>query len=144
MPGLGPSQAEHLSKADLLVFFNDLPSELENEGDNYADDTTITATAKTVSEIGNKLTSDCSKVSDWMHSNKLKLNPDKTHIMTIGTSERLRILPNTVQVTMDNIILEEDVQKCELLLGCHIQSYLKWSKQIKLFLKNCRRELLGS
>ena len=50
---------------------------LKSVADNYADDTTMTATAKTGVEIGIKLISDCSKVSDWMRSNKLKLNPDK-------------------------------------------------------------------
>ena len=140
---VGVPQGSNLGPLFFLVFFNDLPSELENEVDNYADDTTITATAQTVSEIGKKLSSDCSKVSDWMRSNKLKLNPDKTHIMTIGTSERLRILPNTVQVTMDNIILEEDVQKSELLLGCQIQSNLKWSKQIKTVLEKLQKRITG-
>ena len=56
------------------------------EVDSYADDTTITATDKSVEEISKKLTDDCSKVSDWMRANRLKLNPDKTHILTVGTS----------------------------------------------------------
>jgi hypothetical protein len=43
-------------------------------------------------EIGQKLTEDCEKVSNWMRSNKLKLNPGKTHVMTVGTSQRLRLL----------------------------------------------------
>ena len=74
--------------------------------DNYADDTTITYTAKSVDEIGNKLTSDCKKISDWMKSNLLKLNPDKTHVMTLGTAERLRTLTSKVKVTMDDVQLE--------------------------------------
>ena len=75
--------------------------------DNYADDTTITYTAKSVDEIGNKLTSDCKKISDWMKSNLLKLNPDKTHVMTLGTTaERLRTLTSKVKVTMDDVQLE--------------------------------------
>ena len=90
-----------------MVFFNDLLYDLKSDVDSYADDTTLTATAKTVSEIGIKLTSDCARVSNWMSSNRLKLNPDKTHIMTLGTAERLRILQEPVKVTMDQILLEE-------------------------------------
>ena len=84
-----------------------------------------------MSEIGIKLTEDCARVSNWMSSNRLKLNPDKTHIMTLGTAERLRILPEPVQVTMDHFLLEEDPQKSELLLGCYIQANLKWNTHIK-------------
>ena len=70
-----------------LVFFNYLLYDLVSEVDSYADDTTITATAKTVSEIGIKLTEDCARVSNWMSSNRLKLNPDKTHIITLGKTQ---------------------------------------------------------
>ena len=111
--------------------------------DSYADDTTITSTVKTVAEIGIKLSEDCTKVSEWMRSNKLKLNPDKTHIMTIGTAERLRTLHEPVQVTMDNVILKEDKDKTELLLGCHIQANLKWHTQISALLTKLRKRLVG-
>ena len=60
-----------------MVFFNDLLFSLESDVDNYADDTTITSTAKSVDEIRIKLTSDCKKISNWMKSNLLKLNPEK-------------------------------------------------------------------
>ena len=140
---VGVPQGSNLGPLFFLVFFNDLPHLLDNAVDNYADDTTITATAKTVPEIGNKLTADCKKVSEWMRSNKLKLNPDKTHIMTLGTAERLRILPETIQVTMDNIILEEDLQKSELLLGCQIEANLKWKKQIQSLLEKLRKRIVG-
>ena len=60
---------EYIGKEDNFQDPNARIEEEENEVDNYADDTTITATAQTVSEIGKKLSSDCSKVSDWMRSN---------------------------------------------------------------------------
>ena len=87
-------------------------------------------------EIGEKLTSDCEKVSDWMRQNKLKLNPDKTHILTMGTQERLKGLQTTVKVTMDNVTLVEDPDKFGLLLGCFIHSNLKWHHQIKILYQN--------
>ena len=140
---VGVPQGSNLGPLFFLVFFNDLPHVLDNPVDNYADDTTITATAKTVSEIGDKLTEDCKKVSEWMASNKLKLNADKTHILILGTAERLRTLRATPQVSMDNIILEEEEQKSELLLGCQIESNLKWLKQIKMVLEKLRKRILG-
>ena len=140
---VGVPQGSILGPLFFLIFFSDLPHVLESNVDNYADDTTVTYTAKTVEEIGSKLSQDCSKISEWMRMNKLKLNPDKTHIMTVGTAERLRALPQLVQVTMDSVVLEEDPEKSEVLLGCQIQSNLKWQKQIAVLISKLRKRLVG-
>ena len=140
---VGVPQGSNLGPLFFLVFFNDLLYDLESDVDSYADDTTITTTAKTVSEIGIKLTSDCARVSNWMRSNRLKLNPDKTHIMTLGTSERLRTLREPVRVTMDHFLLEEDPEQSEILLGCHIQTNLKWHNHIKNLLRKLKNRVVG-
>ena len=140
---VGVPQGSNLGPIFFMIFFNDLLFSLGSDVDNYADDTTITATGKSVDEIGIRLTSDCEKVSDWMRSNKLKLNPDKTHIMTMGTTERLRILPSKVQVTMDDVELKEDDKNTELLLGCHIQANLKWNTQIENLQRKLSKRITG-
>ena len=61
----------------------------------------------------------------------------------MGTQERLRILTEKVQVTIDNVILEEDPSRCELLLGCQIQSNLKWSEQVSGLLGKLKKRLAG-
>ena len=140
---VGVPQGSNLGPLFFLIFFNDLPATLDSPVDNYADDTTVTATAKSVEEINIKLSEDCSKVSDWMRSNKLKLNPGKTHIMTVGTRERIRNLPEKVKVEMDSILLVEGEESSELLLGCHIQANLKWNNQVYSVLDKLRKRLVG-
>ena len=54
-----------------------------------ADDSAMTVIAATTQSIGQVLTDSCSIVSYWMLANKLKLNADKTHLITVGTAERL-------------------------------------------------------
>ena len=110
-----------------LIFYS-----LKCEIDAYADDSTMTVTAATTQSIGQVLTDSCSVVSQWMWANKLKLNADKTHILTVGTAERLRSLQDEVSVQMEGITLTEGQDKCELLLGVYVQANLKWHEQIKL------------
>ena len=138
---VGVPQGSILGPLLFLIFFNDLPATLESSVDSYADDTTVTASGKTVQEISSILTRDCSKVSDWMRSNKLKINPDKTHLLTLGTTERLRNLSEKVVVKMDGITLDEDEENSELLLGCHIQANSKWKKQVQVTVNKLKKKI---
>ena len=52
-------------------------------------------------------------------------------------------ITSKVKDEMDNIVLQEDEGKSEFLLGCHIQSDLKWHKQISLLLAKLRARLVG-
>ena len=72
-----------------------------------------------------------------MEENKLKLNADKTHIMTLGTEQRLRNPGNTV----DGI--EESEEHFETLLGCSIEPSLKWHKQIAELIVKLNKRLAG-
>ena len=44
---------------------------------------------------------------------------------------------------MDNVVLKEDDDHYELLLGCYIQANLKWHKQISSLLCKLRKRLVG-
>ena len=76
-----------------------------------------------------------------MMANKLKLNADKTHLLTVGTSRRLQSLENKVQVVMDGYTLVE--RKVETLLGCQIEPGLKWHNHIEELIKKLRKRLTG-
>ena len=78
-----------------------------------------------------------------MCANYFKLNANKTHILTVGTGERLGNMKDKVMVTMDRVLLEEGKERSELLLGCHIDANLKWNSQIDKLLQNLKSRLAG-
>ena len=101
----------------------------------------MTVSSKNVEEIGDSLTEVCMVVNEWMQGNKLKLNTDKTHILTVGTSARLRIQESIVKVNMNGVDLKEDTDQSEILLGVYVQSDLKWHKHINELLKKLQNRL---
>ena len=92
------------------------------------------ATAESLVEIGEKLTEDCTKLSDWMGSNSFKLNAGKTNFLTMGTSQRLQNIDEQ---------LEETEDRCVVLLGVTIQCDLKWGEQIKVLAAKLKMRLAG-
>ena len=82
---VGVQEGSNLGPLFFLIFYNDLPYSLECDVDAYADDSTMSHTDKDILSIGDKLSESCRKVSLWMRENRLKLNADKTHLITVGT-----------------------------------------------------------
>ena len=137
---VGVPQGSILGPLLFIIFFNDLPRSLNCSVESYADDTTLTGSGS-IENIEVQLNNDCSTVSHWMRANKLKLNPDKTHILLVGTQQRINSLDTTINVVIDGITLQEDPSRMENLLGCKIQANLKWNKQIETLLVKLKSRL---
>ena len=127
---VGVPQGSNLGPLFFSLFVNDLPFSLDCEMVQYADDSTLTASGKCVDEISDKLQSNCESVKLWMEKNKQKLNPEKTHIILLGTDQRLNISQDKLQVQIGGVKLKSSEVQYESLLGCWIQSNLKWGKHI--------------
>ena len=69
-----------------------------------------------------------------MLGNKLKVNAEKTHLLTVGTSARLRSQDSPLKVKMDGIDIRESDSQAEMLLGVTIQSNLKWHNHVNSLL----------
>ena len=66
----------------------------------------------------------------WMIENKLKLNPEKTHSLLVGTSARISRATEPLRVSIANTQVSESSSKSEKLLGIQIESNLKWHKAL--------------
>lgn len=66
---------------------NDMPLSTRtiNSVDMYADDSTISATGKTVQTIEQSLNNDLQEISKWCDENRMVINAEKTKIMIITT-----------------------------------------------------------
>ena len=53
----------------------------------YADDTTYSCSGSDLVELSDQLSSKYNVMSDFLISNRLKLNDDKTHLMVMTTSQ---------------------------------------------------------
>ena len=51
--------------------------------------------------------------------------------MTDGTSRRLQMQENKMEVVTDETVLEESKDRFEILLECQIEPQLKWHKQVE-------------
>ena len=69
-----------------LIYVNDLPNCLKTTtASMFADDTNLTASGDTITNIEVKLSKDLENIHQWLLANKLTLNMDKTEYMIAGS-----------------------------------------------------------
>ena len=93
----------------------------------FADDTNLTLSAKTLTELKLALTPELNNLSCWLKANKLSLNVAKTELMIIGSRQSLSA---DVEIRIDDQIIKSWVDHTKSS-GLTIDSQLSWGKHVE-------------
>ena len=93
-----------------LIYINDLPNSLQGAVPRmFADDTNLTLSAKTLTELKLALTPELNNLSCCLKANKLSLNVAKTELMIIGSRQRLSAQCDDVEIRIVDQIIKESI-----------------------------------
>ena len=73
----------------------------------YADDTHITYAGSDSHLIQSSTSNDLEKLSIWLVSDRLILNATKNEFMLIGFRQRLSTLSDTLELSIDNVLIKQ-------------------------------------
>ena len=100
----------------------------------YADDTTYSFSGSDPIVLSENVTAKYKVLSDFLVSNKLKINDDKTHLMVMSTSQaRLsrERKGNTAKVVIRTPIKDIEPSESEKLLGCWLHRDMKLGEHLQ-------------
>ena len=96
---------------------------------NFVDDGTAYVADKNPQIVSQKLTNHYSKIEEYMHSNKLVINSDKTHLVVMAGRGAAAAKRMEVQVRAGPDEIEQSVS--EKLLGGIIHQSGRWNEMVK-------------
>ena len=93
----------------------------------YVDDGAFTYSHRDPAVLSQVLTRKYTMLEDWMSSNKLVVNQDKTHLLVMGT-KKMAAKRNEVSMRSGQFTIKPSVT--EKLLGGHIHQSLLWNHHL--------------
>jgi len=127
----GVTQGSILGRLPFLIYINDLPRVVNDIAKPvlFADDTTILITSSKNSDFDLKATTAFNLVNEWLNTNFLHINLNKTHFMQFTTINK----PKSYSLTTQLNKLIQSVSNIKFL-GIHIDDKINWKNHIDLTL----------
>ena len=136
---VGVPQGSILGPLLFLIYINELPQCLKHcKSILYADDTLIYYTARTETELQDKINEDLNSLYQWLNNNLLTLNYEKTKFM-IFANKKQPTLASTVDICIQTKkILQEKSLK---YLGVTLTSDLTWHEHVDNIMSKINQRL---
>ena len=93
----------------------------------YVDDGAYSFAHSDPTVLSRVLTEKYNVLEDWMNNNKLVINPDKTHMMVIGTKKSAQLRQQVSMMAGGFCIRPTETEK---LLGGQVHQSLKWNQHL--------------